>query len=91
MASIVTGDGFDIKALAGQVEQSLPAYARPVFVRLQPAIDVTGTFKYRKMDLVEDAFDPARAKQPLYVLTPKGYQKVTRPVFDKVVSGELKV
>ena len=34
------------------VAAHLPAYARPVFLRLVPALDLTGTFKPRKQDLV---------------------------------------
>ena len=91
MASLVTGDGFDIKALAAQVDTDMPAYARPVFVRLQPAMEITGTFKYRKMDLVEEGFDPSKVKQPVYVRTPKGFQKVTKAVFDKIMAGTLRL
>ena len=32
----------------------------------QPAIETTGTFKYRKVDLVRDGFDPAKIEQALY-------------------------
>ena len=60
--------------------------------RLQPEIEVTGTFKYRKMDLVEEGFDPAVVKQPVYVRDPaKGYVKVTKTVFEKVMTGVMRV
>jgi fatty-acyl-CoA synthase len=91
MASIVAGPDFDIKALADQVDAKIPTYARPAFVRLQPELEITGTFKHRKLDLVTEGFDPARVKQPLYVRTPKGYVKITKPVFEKIMSGELKL
>jgi hypothetical protein len=38
--------------------QQLPSYARPVFVRIAKTLETTGTFKYRKVDLVADGFDP---------------------------------
>jgi fatty-acyl-CoA synthase len=91
MASIVTGPEFDIKALGAKVDADMPAYARPMFVRLQPEMEITGTFKYRKMDLVADGFDPAKVKQPVYVRTPKGYQKVTKAVFEKIMTGAMKL
>ena len=92
MASLVTGEGFDIKTLADQVDAEMPAYARPVFIRLQPEIEVTGTFKYRKMDLVEQGFDPAQVKQPVYVRDPaKGYVKVTKAVFEKIMTGAMRL
>jgi fatty-acyl-CoA synthase len=92
MASLVTGEGFDIKALAGAVDAAMPAYQRPLFVRLQPEIEITGTFKYRKMDLVEQGFDPGRINQPLFFKDPdKGYVKLTKAVFDKITKGEVRV
>ena len=71
----------------------LPVYARPVFVRLQPQIETTGTFKYRKMDLVADGFDPARVKDPIYFRDPtKGaYVKVTKANHAKLVAGGYKL
>ncbi len=92
MASLVVGPEFDIKTLAAHVDAELPGYARPVFVRLQPEIEVTGTFKYRKFDLVEDGFDPARIKQPLYYRNgAKGYVKLTRAGHAKIASGEARL
>ena len=44
------------------------SYAQPLFVRILPAIETTGTFKTRKMDLIADGYDPAKFKGPLYRL-----------------------
>jgi fatty-acyl-CoA synthase len=92
MASLVVGQDFDIAALAGQVDAAMPAYQRPLFVRLQPEMEITGTFKYRKMDLVEEGFDPAKVKQPLFFKDPdKGYVKITKGLFDKIMTGGVRV
>ena len=92
MASLVVRPDFDIAAFAAGVDAKLAAYARPVFVRLQPAIDITGTFKYRKIDLVTDGFDPARITQPLYVREPAaGYVPVTPEVFAQITSGAMRL
>ena len=92
MASLVTGPEFDIRTLAEKVDAEIPPYARPVFIRLQPEIEITGTFKYRKMDLVEEGFDPGVVRQPIYVRDPaKGYVKVTKSVFEKVMTGTMRV
>src|SRR6185312_3462233 len=58
MAAIVVDGDFDMSALPGRLAARLPHYARPIFLRLSPAIAVTGTFKQRKVDLVKDGFDP---------------------------------
>jgi fatty-acyl-CoA synthase len=88
MAGLVVGAEFDIDKLAEYVDRELPAYARPVFVRLQPEIETTGTFKYRKMDLVKEGFDPANTKDPLYFRDPaKGYVKLTKAVHTKILAS----
>ena len=92
MASLVVDQDFDIGALAEKVDAAMPAYERPLFVRLQPQIETTGTFKYRKIDLVAEGFDPAIIRQPLYVRGPdKGYLKLTRPLFVALQTGELRL
>ena len=92
MAGLVVDPEFDIKAFGDCVARELPAYAQPLFVRILPALDTTGTFKTRKMDLIADGFDPGKIKGPLYFRDPKrGYIKVTKAVFDKLSAGLLKV
>ncbi|WP_297506780.1 long-chain-acyl-CoA synthetase [uncultured Caulobacter sp.] len=92
MAALVTEDDFDMEAFGQHVDQHLPSYARPLFVRLQKAIETTGTFKYRKIDLVTDGFDPTRTKDPLYFRDPgKGYVKITKALYGKIESGQYKL
>ena len=52
------------------MKDNLPAYARPVFLRLQPEMEITGTFKQRKIELVKEGFDPAAITDPLYWYDP---------------------
>ena len=91
MAGLVVGPDFDPAAFAEFIAQRLPPYAQPVFLRLLPQIAVTGTFKYRKLDLVAEGFDPATVKDALYFKSGKGYQKITRPLYAKIVSGEARI
>jgi fatty-acyl-CoA synthase len=92
MAALVVDRGFDIKTFGARVAEELPSYARPLFVRLLPEMETTGTFKQRKMDLVSEGYDPAKVKGPLFFLDPKrGYVKVTKTVHDKIAAGLAKV
>src|SRR6202012_5141592 len=59
MAALVVDATFDPKLLGVRLKDNLPAYARPVFLRVQPEMEVTGTFKQRKVELVKEGFDPA--------------------------------
>jgi fatty-acyl-CoA synthase len=69
MAAVVPENvaGLDLAALREHLKAHLPDYARPMFLRLQEHLDITGTFKPRKLDLVADGFDPARTSDPVYV------------------------
>jgi fatty-acyl-CoA synthase len=91
MASLVVDKDFDIARLAATVDAALPAYARPVFVRLERAIAITGTFKHRKIDMVAEGFDPAKVKRPLYVHTGTGYEPVTPEVAAEIADGGMRV
>ena len=67
------GGGWRISISPGwrtRLEGRLPPYARPVFLRLQPQIEVTGTFKQRKVELVKEGFDPGTLPDPLFWLNP---------------------
>ena len=92
MAALVLDIPFDAKAFGEHVARELPAYAQPLFVRLLPALETTGTFKIRKLDLVADGFDPARIKGPLYFHDPQaGYVTLTKALFGRLTAGAVKV
>jgi fatty-acyl-CoA synthase len=67
MAALVCESVPDLVALREHLRARLPAYARPLFLRLRDAIEITSTFKHRKSDLVRDGFDPAATVDPIYV------------------------
>lgn len=84
---------FDGQALARHLLQALPAYAVPVFIRLRDEQDTTGTFKYRKVDLKAQGFDPTTLPDPVYVLldADSGYQRLTEQLAQAIVSGEQRL
>ncbi|HEY1612138.1 MAG TPA: long-chain-acyl-CoA synthetase [Rhizomicrobium sp.] len=91
MAALVVAPGFDPARLAEKL--ALPAYARPVFLRFTPELDVTGTFKQRKVDLVQQGFDPRAITDPLYVLDPdtRRYEPLDVSHFEAICSGRMKL
>lgn len=92
MVAVVPEGRFNAKAFSDYADQELPAYARPVFVRLIKAVDTTGTFKYRKVDLVADGYDPDKVEGQLYVRGGKsGYQKLTPKALADVTSGAMRL
>ncbi len=93
MAAITPEERFDLAELPGFLARELPAYARPLFIRLQPAMETTGTFKYRKVDLVADGFDPAKIAHPLYFLDPEQqrYVPITPELYARIQAGAFKL
>jgi fatty-acyl-CoA synthase len=91
MAAVKLRDGaeFDGKALASTVYQQLPAYALPLFVRVVESMEHTTTFKSRKVDLREQAYDPG-IEDPLYVLAGRddGYVPFYDAYPEEVAAGK---
>ncbi len=64
--SVENAASFDLAGLRAMLAAHLPAYARPVFLRFRPKLDLTGTFKPRKFKLVAEGFDPESCGDPVY-------------------------
>ena len=60
----------DPHALAQYLDKEMPAFAAPLFIRLLTEVETTGTFKYKKTDLKQVAYDPAQTQDPLLVRLP---------------------
>ncbi len=93
MASLVTASKIDLTAFKAHLDKNLPAYARPIFLRLQGEMEVTGTFKHRKVELVKEGYDPKTVKDPLYFLDPvtNHYVPLTPELYDRIHSGEVRL
>ena len=61
-------DTLDLDRFAEFVKENLPSYAAPVFLRIQPDIDVTGTFKMLKGDLRKQGYDIDMTDDPIFVM-----------------------
>jgi fatty-acyl-CoA synthase len=65
MAALVVEQGvFDFATLRSHLKAQLPAYARPMFVRLCPALPSTGTFRLRKTELAQQGY--AKSTDPVW-------------------------
>lgn len=93
MAALVvrSGASFDVDALRQHIDERLPPFARPVFLRLLPELDTTSTFKLKKGELQTQGFDPQRVSDPLYVFDPKQgtYIPLTSEVYEQIERGRL--
>ena len=95
MALVVPKDGaaLDPRAFYEHATRVLPAYARPLFVRVAPQVDVTGNFKNRKTRLQDEGFDPARFADTLWFRDDvrESYVPLDASLRDDIVAGRVRV
>jgi fatty-acyl-CoA synthase len=93
MATLVTGGTFDLPGLRRHLIERLPAYARPLFLRVRTDFDVTGTFKYAKSDLVREGFDPSTVGDALYFDHPgaQAFVPLGNDLYDQIQNGYVRL
>ncbi len=89
MAALVA-PGFDPTDLTDKLQ--LPFFARPLLLRLRPQMEITGTYKLKKADLVKEGFDPSFINDSLYWLDPSDtrYKPLTHDVHAAILAGKVK-
>ncbi len=92
-AALVVDGKFDLAAFRADVALRLPAYARPVFLRLVRKVDSNSTYKACKQALIEQGFDPGRIADPLYFNDPRtqAYVTLDSELFEAISSGRLRI
>ena len=93
MAAVVLAPGADFDAAAFYTHaEQLPAYARPLFVRVVPAMDVTGTLKQRKVDLQRQGYAAAGSDSPVYLRddAQRRYVPLTEALREQLRSGTMR-
>ena len=81
----------DWEALTNFLREKLPAYAVPVFLRVREQQEVTGTFKYRKVELKNEAYHLDQVSEPVFVLQGKDaiYEPLTAAVAADIDAGRI--
>lgn len=92
MAAITVSQEIDFSQLYQNLEARLPKYAIPLFIRVQQEAETTGTFKYRKVDLVEDGFDVTEITDPVWYFDPDAaaYLPLTADMYSTLISGAIR-
>ena len=93
MASITLAPNaqIDWDKLTDHLRDALPPYAIPLFLRIREQQEVTSTFKYRKVELKEEAYLLDKVSDPIMVLQGKDshYQPLTQAIEAEINSGRL--
>ena len=92
MAAITMDGDVNFEGMYVALGQKLPSYAIPIFIRVQRDAETTGTFKYRKVELVKEAFDIGEVTDPIWMYHPerKEYVPFTQDRYDSLRSGAFK-
>ncbi|XP_045610961.1 long-chain fatty acid transport protein 4 [Procambarus clarkii] len=91
MAAIVDPeDELDLHSFTLSLKDVLPSYACPLFLRILKDIDVTGTFKLKKLTLQKEGFNPSLIEDKLYFFDSKlqRYVVLTAELFNKIDQGQ---
>ncbi len=93
MAAIVCEGGVDFAALREHLAKCLPAYARPLFLRIRGELEMTATFKQKKLDLVAQGFDPKRTSDAIFFDDPRAHAfvRLDAGLNAQIVGGKIKL
>ncbi|XP_072936406.1 long-chain fatty acid transport protein 4-like [Epargyreus clarus] len=81
----------ELARLARDLDHSLPSYARPLFLRIMNDIEITGTFKLKKLQYQKEGFDPDVIKDPLYFRSGAEFVPITTQLFNEICNGKVKL
>lgn len=93
MAAIVTDRHFDLIAFRRYIAERLPEYARPRFLRIRNAIEMTATFRPKKQALSQEGFDPAVIADALYFddRDRQGFVRLDAALYERIRSGQCRL
>lgn len=93
MAAIkLKNETFDPISFAQSIDQQLPVYARPLFIRLLNEMEITGTFKLKKGTLKKEGFDPNQVTEQVLVRMPgsQGFEPLADQLYQQIEGQKLK-
>jgi fatty-acyl-CoA synthase len=93
MATLVATKEIDLYEFRKHLMSRLPAYARPLFLRIRKEIDITGTFKYAKTELVDQGYDPVATTDYLYFdnAEAQAFVRLDKELYDLIQVGGIRL
>ncbi|MFX1323516.1 MAG: long-chain-acyl-CoA synthetase [Promethearchaeota archaeon] len=81
---------FNFSELYSMLQERLPEYAIPKFIRFTPELVTTATLKIQKGNLRGEAFNIEEIKDPIFVLLPNssGYEILTEEIYNGIINSE---
>ena len=94
MATIVDSESdIDLSRLIQGLNEQLPRYAHPRFLRIVDSVSVTGTFKLQKNKLKEEGFDVGKVQDKLlyYDLKEGQYRVLDEEKYAQINQGIIRM
>jgi len=94
MVSLVTNShsykDFDFSRFYSMLQNNLPEYAIPKFIRFTPKLTTTATLKIQKVNLKKESFNLEIIDDPLYILLPNssGYEPLTQEIYRGILESK---
>jgi len=95
MASIMTEvkhEKFDFNNFLRTLQDNLPTYAIPIFIRFLSELNTTSTYKIQKFDMKKIGFNIKKTNDPIYVYLPRStkYTLLTEKIYENILEGKYR-
>jgi fatty-acyl-CoA synthase len=93
MAALVADGALDLAELRRHLARRLPAYARPLFLRLAVSIATTSTFKTKSTELAREGFDVTVVRDKIYFDDPErqAYVPLDAALYERIDAGKMRL
>ena len=93
MVALVTHHEIDLLEFRKHLLRHLPYYACPLFLRFRDDVEVTGTFKYSKTELVRQGYDPVSTTDVIYFDHPESqsFIRLDKMLYDRIQVGQIRL
>jgi fatty-acyl-CoA synthase len=93
MATLIPSGSLDLAELHRHIADCLPSYARPLFLRIREKVELTGTFKYTKTELVRQGYDPITITDLLYfdLAEADAFVPLDNELYHRIQSGGVRL
>ncbi len=83
---------FDFDSFSEFVNDKIPAYAIPIFIRVKKEFATTATDKIQKVKLKQEGYNIKKIEDPIYVLLPRSskYIPLTKKIYEGIKAGEYR-
>ncbi len=87
------GEKINLDEMAEVCIKKLPSYAMPMFIRLTPLMDSTGTMKLQKNKLRDEGIDITKINDAMFFFDPnmKKYVPLTPEVHRSIINGQARL